>query len=105
MNKLLSILAAFLLIPCFASAVILRENEQGQKLVTKLNITQYDKQGNLNPDFKSEYEFSYDDDTDDLVKVVWTRWIKGTVHKEVLQRDRTPLMINKPVSLITYNFK
>ena len=105
MKKILPILAAFLLIPFIASAVIFRENEQGQMLVTQLNINQYDDQGNLNPDFRSEYEFSYDDDSDDLVKVVWTRWIKGTVHKEVLQRDRTPLMINKPVSLITYNFK
>ena len=91
MKKLLSILAAFLLIPCIASAVIFRENEQGEMLVTKLNITQYDRQGNLNPDFRSEYEFSYDDDTDDLVKVVWTRWIKGTVHKEVLQREGNEL--------------
>ena len=87
MKKMLLIIAAFLLIPCIASAVIFRENKQGQMLVTKLNITQYDRQGNLNPNFRSEYEFTYDDDTDDLVKVVWTRWIKGTVHKEVLQRE------------------
>lgn len=80
-----------LVIPSIASAVTNRENEQGQMLVTQLNITQYDDQGNLNPDFRSEYEFTYDDDNDDLIKVVWTRWIEGTVYKEVLQREGNEL--------------
>lgn len=87
MKKMLSILATLVLIPRLASAVIFRENEQGQMLVSKMNITQYDKDGKLNPDFRSEYEFTYDDDTDDLLEVVWTRWIKDTVHKEVLRRE------------------
>lgn len=58
MNKIFSILAILLIIPSLASAVIFRENEQGQILVSKMFITQYDKNGNLNPDFRSEYEFS-----------------------------------------------
>ena len=94
MNKILSILATFLLLPCIASAVIFRENEQGQMLVSKMTVTKNGANGARKTDYKLVYEFTYDDDTDDLLKVVRTRNEDGHSYKEILERNGDDMKYN-----------
>lgn len=86
MKKILWIVAVLSLIPGIASAVILRENEKGQKLVTKMTVTKNDANGQRREDYKMVYEFTYDDSTDELLKVVRTIDDNGETYKEILER-------------------